>query len=472
MAITLTAEEIVQLLSNKPPVNTLGELYARYPGGGELGWYAYVLELKSFAAWIPATGAWEMIQSSDGSGEFASQAEDSASSAASSEQTSVDAARDALDYKDMAKHYAIGLENTPNLSGEFSALHYAAKAKASELLAQSYKVETEGARDEVIPAAEEVMQAYPQTLTARDQAVAAEVLARKYAENAEDLQVVPGEFSAKHHALKAKASETAALESETNAGTYATNAQNSATLANTKASQASNSAVIAQQFASTPEDEPIQEDVYSALHYAAKAHESRDAAAVSASSANDKAILALSASTQAGLYKNAAEAAQIKAEEAEAAVESDRILAQTAASTATTQAGTATTQAGVATTQAGVATTQAGIATTKAAEAAAAYALLPNAEKALADIVAHLLGRIETLEQELSESKYNVMQVNELSVVDNLKIKGANLFLFGTAAPAVAPDFIGQFFIDTTAGVTYQAKGITNAADWKATSNA
>ena len=95
-----------------------------------------------------------------------------------------------------------------------------------------------------------------------------------------------------------------------------------------------------------------------------------------------------------------------------------------------------------------------------------------NPDRALTDILAHLVGRIETLEQELSESKYNSMQINDLSVVDSIKFKGADLFLFGTAAPAVAPDFIGQFFIDTTAGVTYQAKGITNAADWKATSNA
>lgn len=149
----------------------------------------------------------------------------------------------------------------------------------------------------------------------------------------------------------------------------------------------------------------------------------------------------------------------------EAAVESDRILAQTAAGTATIKAGEAS---GFATT----ASTKATEASNSASAAAAAYVLLPNAERALADIIAHLLGRIETLEQELSESKYNVMQVNELSVVDNLKIKGADLFLFGTAAPAVTPDFVGQFFIDTTAGVTYQSKGITNAADWKATSNA
>lgn len=321
MAITLTAEEIVQLLSNKPPVNTLGELYARYPGGGELGWFAYVLELKSFAAWIPTTGAWEMIMSSDGSGEFASQAAASALAAALSEQVSEAAAFEALGYKQEAMHYAIGEVDTPNNAGEFSALHYAAKAKVSELSAQSAKTETIQAKDLVIPAAAEVMEAHPQSLAARDEAVSARVLARKYAENAEDLQVVPGEFSAKHHALKAKASETAALEAETNAGTYALNAQNSATLSSTKASQASNSAVIAQQFASTPEDEPIQVGVYSALHYAQKAHESRDEAAVSAASANDKAILALSASTQAGLYKNAAEAAQIKAEEAEAAAE-------------------------------------------------------------------------------------------------------------------------------------------------------
>lgn len=93
-------------------------------------------------------------------------------------------------------------------------------------------------------------------------------------------------------------------------------------------------------------------------------------------------------------------------------------------------------------------------------------------DRALADIIAHLLGRIETLEQDLAESKYEAMQVDELSVVNNIKLKGADLILFGTAAPSVAPDFIGQFFIDTTAGVTYQAKGITNAADWKATSNA
>lgn len=149
----------------------------------------------------------------------------------------------------------------------------------------------------------------------------------------------------------------------------------------------------------------------------------------------------------------------------EAAVEADRILAQTAATTATTKAGEAS---GYATT----ATTKATEASNSANAAAAAYVLLPNAERALADILAHLLGRIETLEQELAESKYNAMQIDTLSVVDKIQIKGADLTLFGTAAPAITPDFIGQEFVDTTARVSYKAVGITNAADWKATSNA
>lgn len=104
-------------------------------------------------------------------------------------------------------------------------------------------------------------------------------------------------------------------------------------------------------------------------------------------------------------------------------------------------------------------------------KAAIAYLQLPNTERAMADIIAHLLGRIETLEQELSESKYNSMQINDLSVVDSIKFKGADMILFGTGAPAVTPDFIGQFFVNTTGGITYQAKGIGNSGDWKQTSN-
>jgi predicted GIY-YIG superfamily endonuclease len=93
-----------------------------------------------------------------------------------------------------------------------------------------------------------------------------------------------------------------------------------------------------------------------------------------------------------------------------------------------------------------------------------------NTERALADLLAHLLGRIETLEQELAESKYSTMQIDTLSVVSTLQFKGAPLILTGTSAPAVTPDFEGQFFI-VTGGATYQANGITNSGNWKQISN-
>lgn len=112
----------------------------------------------------------------------------------------------------------------------------------------------------------------------------------------------------------------------------------------------------------------------------------------------------------------------------EAAVVADRLLAQTAATTATTKAGEAS---GSATT----ATTKATEASNSANAAASAYAELPNAEHAIADIVAHLEGRIKALEELLTASQYNTIQVKELSVVENVKLKGADTKLFGTVHP-------------------------------------
>ena len=37
------------------------ELYDRYPGGGEYGWFAFVYSLKSFVYWEPATEEWALL---------------------------------------------------------------------------------------------------------------------------------------------------------------------------------------------------------------------------------------------------------------------------------------------------------------------------------------------------------------------------------------------------------------------------
>ena len=43
----------------KDPVSTLNELYARYPDGGEYGWFALCTDTNQFAVWNTATGKWK-----------------------------------------------------------------------------------------------------------------------------------------------------------------------------------------------------------------------------------------------------------------------------------------------------------------------------------------------------------------------------------------------------------------------------
>ena len=102
----------------------------------------------------------------------------------------------------------------------------------------------------------------------------------------------------------------------------------------------------------------------------------------------------------------------------------------------------------------------------------AVYEPMVNSEHALADIVAHLEGRIKALEELLVASRYNTIQVKELSVVENVKLKGADAKLFRTGAPIITPDFAGQEYLDQTAKIWYDAVGIVNAGDWKPRTNA
>ncbi len=51
--------------------------------------------------------------------------------------------------------------------------------------------------------------------------------------------------------------------------------------------------------------------------------------------------------------------------------------------------------------------------------------------------------------------------------VDNLpKISGFDMFVISTTAPSVAPDFIPQIWVDTTAKKAYIAVGVSTAADF------
>ena len=95
-----------------------------------------------------------------------------------------------------------------------------------------------------------------------------------------------------------------------------------------------------------------------------------------------------------------------------------------------------------------------------------------NIEPSLAEILNAMAGRIIALESIIKNSVYKNMQVDTLDIVKGFSIYGStNLVLTGTADPSVIPDFVGQFYVNTTGGVCYQAKGISSTSDWKQTSN-
>lgn len=93
-------------------------------------------------------------------------------------------------------------------------------------------------------------------------------------------------------------------------------------------------------------------------------------------------------------------------------------------------------------------------------------------ELPLSEALNVLYAKIQVIEAFVKASQYGNITADQVDVVRNFNIWGkTNLIIEGTAAPAIVPDFIGQTFINTAAGVTFTAKGIASAADWKQTSN-
>ena len=143
-------------------------------------------------------------------------------------------------------------------------------------------------------------------------------------------------------------------------------------------------------------------------------------------------------------------------------------LADTAANNANAKATLANDAATLANEKAGLANDAATTAN-NAAEAVAPSVI--NNEEVQAEVYNLLNARIAALEAIIAAGVYNYIQADTLIGVQSLKYKGAEMILTGTAAPAIAPDFVGQIYVNTTGGVTYMAKGIASAADWKQTSN-
>lgn len=86
-----------------------------------------------------------------------------------------------------------------------------------------------------------------------------------------------------------------------------------------------------------------------------------------------------------------------------------------------------------------------------------------DTEKSAAEALSSLAARVASLEASLANTLKGKLEVEE-----EFNVWGkTNLILEGEGAPAFAPDFTGQRYIDITNKVAYTAFGTSNAGDWK-----
>jgi hypothetical protein len=107
-----------------------------------------------------------------------------------------------------------------------------------------------------------------------------------------------------------------------------------------------------------------------------------------------------------------------------------------------------------------------------AANSADMVSIKNNQEPAMAEIINHLNARILALESIIKNGLFRNTQIDTADIVKSLNLYGGtNLILIRTVAPAEVPDFIGQTYVNTAAGVAYEAVGTTSVSHWKQKTN-
>lgn len=107
-----------------------------------------------------------------------------------------------------------------------------------------------------------------------------------------------------------------------------------------------------------------------------------------------------------------------------------------------------------------------------AANSADMVSIKNNQEPAMAEIINHLNARIFALESIIKNGLFRNTQIDTADIVKSLNLYGGtNLILIRTVAPAEVPDFIGQTYVNTAAGVAYEAVGTTSVSHWKQKTN-
>lgn len=87
-------------------------------------------------------------------------------------------------------------------------------------------------------------------------------------------------------------------------------------------------------------------------------------------------------------------------------------------------------------------------------------------EEVIATDLNALSERISALEAAFRNMVISKMQIDSLDVLKDLYYQGRPLFIVSNVAPAVVPDGVPQFYINTATGDLYSAKASDAVNDW------
>lgn len=91
-------------------------------------------------------------------------------------------------------------------------------------------------------------------------------------------------------------------------------------------------------------------------------------------------------------------------------------------------------------------------------------------ELTTAEAIAVLFKELAGVKSLLSNLVTGEAWIDKIYAMSELNIQGkTNLIIEATTAPI--PDFVGQFFVNTSTSVTYQATGTSSVSDWKQITN-
>lgn len=230
-------EENKQFSREKQPVLKLQDLYVKYPNGGELGWFAFVKELKSFAVWNVDTNEWIQSESSDKSSVYALIAEQHKNDALAAKDQSIQAKDESVQNKLLSEQARNEAQQSANMAGDLVI-----EATEIKNITEEYKILSEQNKDASVSASNDSISAKNASVAAKDIAVL------------ESLKAQTANTQSLANKNAAEASKNAAEAAKVLAETH----KNTATQKASEASQSSYNSFQYQEVAKSEADKAIQ----------------------------------------------------------------------------------------------------------------------------------------------------------------------------------------------------------------------